>query len=442
MNASSEFRKIFSYNWLKKLFINEIRYKSARGIDHISTIAFEARLKENLTIIYRKTHDGTYRFSQYREKLISRGSERIPRVISIPTVRDKLVQKGLAEILEAVYGSQLPLLHGIISDVISAYTSGLYNSFLRVDVKDFYPSIVHANLLRQLKKKIRKKEILFLIENAISQITVARPSKINKKINSKGVPQGLSISNILANIYFSTIDANYATNPTFRYFRFVDDILVLCNQDELNPIRSKLDNDCTELGLYLHDEGEKSSKSTSGNIIDGFDYLGYTFLNGKISVRKKSIYKLHDSIISLFTAYKYSNTKDIEFLTWVLNIRITGCVFNKSKYGWLFFFSQINDLSLLGELDHFVQAQLLRFDITGLKPKSFIRSYYEIIKNLSKTSYIPNFDKFSVIQKQRILTDVFKMRNPPTAPHEVIYQFNKKMYKTVGELEKDLGQTS
>jgi hypothetical protein len=187
---------------------------------------------------------------------------------------------------------------------------------------------------------------------------------------------------------------------------------------------------------------DNTLKSRSGKIVDGFSYLGYEFKNSKIAVRKKSVDRLRESIIKLLTNHKYSNTKDNDFLEWALNIRITGCIFNKSKYGWLFFFSQIDDLSLLGDLDHFTKTQLTRFHINGINPKTFLRAYHELTKNLSKSSYIPNFDKLTTAEKQRILVDVFKYKNPPTMLHEIEYEFKRKIYKTVKELEKDLGGTS
>lgn len=442
MAAFRDFRKYFSKSGLKKLYIEEIRYKSARGIDHVSNLTFEGKLTENLDVIQRKVHNGTYQFSQYREKLISRGAKRTPRVISIPTIRDKLVQKALAEILKSSFGKQIPFLHDIIKDAISTYRSGLYKTVLRLDVEDFYPSILHDDLMRELRKKIRKKEVLQLISNAISRKTVSVPNRKDRNTTSEGVPQGLSISNILANIYLLPIDKKYSRDPKLKYYRYVDDILIFCDEADIATIRAEIDQDCKVRGLKLHKQEDNTSKSSVGTVADGFTYLGYEFKNSKITVRKKSINRLRESIISLLTNYKYSQTKNIDFLEWALNIRITGCIVDESKYGWLFFFSRINDLSLLGALDHFIQTQLKRFDISGLKTKTFLRTSFEMTKRLSKTTYIPNFDKFSIAEKQRLLTDVFKLRNPPTAPHEIEYQFKKVIYKTVRELERDLGRAS
>src|ERR1700690_3123816 len=237
MSASRDFIRLFSKKHLSEIYLNEIRFKSAQGLDHIGNQAFEDRLTENLEIIYRKVHDRTYRFSQYREKLLSPGADKYPRVISIPTIRDKLTQKAIAEVFRSTFGAKIPLLHSVLDEVISTYRAGLYTGVLRLDVKDFYPSIMHMFLFKEIRKKIKKGEILHLINNAISQQTVYRPDRNNKKLTNKGVPQGLSISNILANIYMSPLDNKYANISTIKYFRYVDDILVFCDIKDIKAVQ-------------------------------------------------------------------------------------------------------------------------------------------------------------------------------------------------------------
>lgn len=441
MSASKYFRQYFTKKELLEIYDNDIRYKSARGVDRISNRLFKDRVGENIDIIYRKVHNGSYQFSQYREKLLSRGANRKPRVISIPTIRDKITQKAIAKILDSLFGEKTPFLHRIINDVITTYQSGLYQSVLRLDVKNFYPSIEHNLLMNKVSKKIRKKELLHLISNAISQRTVARPNKKDKRKNTKSVPQGLSISNILANIYLLDMDDKYSSISTIQYHRYVDDILIFCQQSDVSQIQVEITKDCMDLGLILHpvDNPKKSSVTT---ITDNFSYLGYYFTEKKVTVRKQSVERFRESLIRVFTNYKYSKTQDTDFLKWALNLRITGCVFNESKYGWMFFFSQINDRALLGELNYFVRKQMKRFNITQFKPKSFIRTYHEITKNLSNTTYIPNFDNFSAAEKRKTLADIFKDYQPSMTEQEVEYQFNRRIYKTVKELERDVSRPS
>jgi RNA-directed DNA polymerase len=441
MSASKYFSQYFTKKKLLEIYDDDIQYKSARGVDRISNRIFKERVEENIDIIYRKAHNGSYQFSQYREKLLLRGAKRNPRVISIPTIRDKITQKAITKILDLLFRAQTPFLHGIINEVITTYRSGLYQNVLRLDVKNFYPSIQHDFLMDKVGKKIRKKELLHLIRNAISQRTVAIPNKKDKGKNDIGVPQGLSISNILANIYLLEMDDKYSRVSTIRYFRYVDDILIFCQQNDVDRIGTEITDDCLKLGLELHPMGNPL-KSSVTDITDGFTYLGYDFTSSNITVRKKTVDRFRESLIKILTNYKYSETKDLEFLKWAINLRITGCVFNESKYGWVFFFSQIDDLSLLGKLDYFVKKQMKRFDITEFKPKTFLRTYHETTKNLSNTTYIPNFDGLSVAEKHKMLVDIFKYEHPLMTQQEIEYQFRRRIYKTVKELERDISRDS
>ena len=309
MSASSEFRKIFSKRNLFELYFTSVRYKGAVGIDRINTESFENNLEENIDIIYRKSRSGNYRFTKYREKLISRGHNKFPRIISLPTMRDKLTLKALFELLAKIYSPSFPILHKIINEISILYKSLKYNSFVRLDIKDFYPSINHALLIKEINKKIRKKGIIHLLRNAISQPTVESSDNKNSVKSNIGVPQGLSVSNILANIYMSPIDLKYNNcDPSYKYFRYVDDILILCNERNKSGIINQITKDINDIGLILHNESEDSSKMSSGNISDGISYLGYTFHDNIISVRKKSLIHLRESIIKLFTKCSFHFT--------------------------------------------------------------------------------------------------------------------------------------
>lgn len=442
MSASSEFKKIFQEDILEDIYFTSIKFKSAVGIDRVNAKSFESDLKNHISIICRKSLDGTYAFSKYREKLISRGAKRYPRVISIPTMRDKLALKALFEVLFSVYGSNSPYLHKIIDDVSRAMMEGKFDGVLRLDVKDFYPSIRHDLLLNQISKKIRKKEILHLVKDAISKQTVVKASSQKKIYNTTGMPQGLSISNILANVYMQPIDRKYQRRRSMLYFRYVDDILVLCKQKGIECIKNEIINDCKNIGLTIH--SDDPAKICEGKVCSGFSYLGYVFNGSLVTVRKKSLDNLRDSIIKILTNYKYSEKHATKLLNWTLNTRITGCIFNETKYGWMFFFSQINDMQLLSSLDHFVKKQLIRFGLTPqkIKIKKFTRAYQEITKNLKKSKYVPNFDETTLKEKREILRDIFGIKAKRMNEYEIEYQFRKKIFRTVKDLERDLGRPS
>ncbi len=442
MSASIFSKRVFTKEKLKDLYYSSVRFKTAVGIDKINKKKFENNLEENINVIYYKVRNGSYKFSRYREKLILRGRNKFPRVVSIPTIRDKLTLKALYEILSKVYENETPFVHRIIKDVSTSLNENEYNGVIRLDVKNFYPSINHDILFNQIRKKIRNKDIIKLINCAITQSTVDKSIKNKNEQNSIGVHQGLSISNILANIYFLPIDKKYSKKDSLKYFRYVDDILILCNFNNIVNIKEEFIEDCKELELELH--SDDTEKFESCLISNGFTYLGYVFNSAVITVRKKSIDHMRETIIKLFTNYKYSDNHDINKLKWVIDLRITGCIFNETKYGWLFFFSQINDFQLLNSLDHFIKKQMIRFgiDSSKIKFKRFIRTFHEITKNLSNTSYIPNFDKILISDKRIILRDIFGLKTKNMKSDEIEYHFNRNIYKTVKDLEKDLARAS
>jgi len=54
------------------------------------------------------------------------------------------------------------------------------------------------------------------------------------------VPQGLSISNLLSSLYLGDIDTAFGEIPDIDYFRFVDDILIICEDQEVDVLKKKL----------------------------------------------------------------------------------------------------------------------------------------------------------------------------------------------------------
>lgn len=368
-----------------KLLLNEI-YSSfsdvqAVGIDGTSKEKFDEILDNKLSLIQRKIENNTYDFSFYKQKLIVKSMNKT-REISIPTLRDKLVIKYLDFYIRDKF-------EDITKNILNAQqiikkvkdSKNKYDSFIKVDIQNFFPSINHEILVNKLKSKIDDETILNLITKVITQSTVDvnTPFKQRIKYNNKvGVPQGLSISGLLSEIYLFDLVQKYSKKDNLEFFRYVDDVLIFCKKSDIEEITKSLKSDFEDLKLTIHDFAINSNKSSFGNINEPFEFLGYKFEDELRSVRETSIQKMYSNISKIFTLYKnkkYSSKE--EFIT-RLNLKITGCVIDGKKYGWISFFSLINDYTLLFMLDKFVEKSCKNFNINYEEIKKFSRAIYEI----------------------------------------------------------------
>lgn len=275
-----------------------------------------------------------------------------------------------------------------VSAIKTAIGSEDYDAFLKLDVKQFFPSLDHEILLAKLKEKISDPQVISLLKKVLNR-------------SKEGIAQGLSIASVLAAIYVNEIDNDFKYRSNIRYFRFVDDILILCKSSDAKQIESDIQKQMLDLKLELHalDVGGKSEIGQLKQ--DELQYLGFVFHGDKVSVRKASVERLRNRLIQLVSGFKHEypsyKKADLDELFRQLNLKITGCLYKDRTYGWLFFFHQVNDLTLLHQLDWFVIKILKQNGIPykNSKVKSFVKSYFEIYalkpERLDPNTYIPSF---------------------------------------------------
>ena len=137
------------------------------------------------------------------------------------------------------------------------------------------------------------------------------------------------------------------------------------------------------------------------------------------------------------------NGENVGYLQWKLNLRITGFILERHKYGWLFFYSQITDESLLFHLDDVVQRLIKRYKLEDkIKVKRFVRTYNEMRRALHTTKYIPNLDELSLDDKRKILSDIYRMDLSGKDERFVEIQFRRVMKREIRDIEKDIENIS
>lgn len=465
MESCPQFDQEFSEEKLLEIYHKNVAQTSAIGIDRLGREQFEKQLGKHVGVLFQKANSGAYLFSQYKEKLISKGAKKFPREISIPTFRDRIALRALCNVLHDIFGSDLSLKipQAVIHEIKECIRTGEYQFFAKLDIQEFYPSIDHGLLLDRVKAKIDDEKLLRLLNSAIKTPTVPFPNKEAGE-NQAGVPQGLAVSNILAEIHLASFDKNYIGSDGIRYFRYVDDILVLSKVEPAALVEEMRIRLLSEHKLKAHPLEKGGTKTVCGSLNSTFYFLGYEFRNQRCLAKKESVKRLEDSLADIFTTYKYKlqkiNSQSLDAITrqykfkvarnilmWRVNLRVTGCLFENARKGWVFYFSQIDEdhLEQLWMLDRTVGNLLQRFNLpSDCQAKSFVRTFFETKRrNPTANSYIPNFDTTSIDQQRVILSSYFGMAHlDEWSDTQIQAEFSKRIRRATKELELDIQDIS
>jgi RNA-directed DNA polymerase len=454
ISAAKVFDEKFRKKHLVEVFTSRISESGVIGIDRVRASSFSERLDDEVDLILKRVQSGGYRFTAYKEKLISKGAGSHPRQISIPTVRDRLVLRSLCDCLGEIFPDRkLRLPHTVIESLASALSSGKYKEFAKIDLQGFYPSIPHKLIGTSIWRRARKPQLRGLIEKAIRTPTVpeARGQK-GAPPSTRGVPQGLAISNLLAEIAMEKFDDEFRNISGIWYSRYVDDILVLTAEGRAEDVACQMIHRLKKMGLTAHPPGP-GSKTRIAPLTESFSFLGYEISGSEVRVKRDSVLRFESSVARILTAYihkvkeaktKVDRERALAYCKWKLNLRISGCVFRGKRLGWVAYFSQITTTAQLRGLNYTVAKLISRFKLDGeIKPKSLIKTFYELKRKAGGDSgYIPNFDSLTPSQKRERLAMWLGDRVVGMTDEKVDRILAVKISKAVKDLEADIAQTS
>ena len=441
---------------LTVLYENKYKNSKSKGLDKVNCLNFK---KDNeLSIINRKVLDSSYVFTPYLEILKLKGRFKLPRLISVPTLRDRITLLALKEYLHDKFPESVnrKLPNNYIKDLkryIKASNSKEDIHYIKLDIKNFYDRINRTILIDILKKKNIDNLAIELIKKAISTPTIpVSTKKLNygNFISEKGIPQGLAISNILAQIYLYEFDQDIKKR-NFFYQRYVDDIIIL-NQGDITQYRNKnIEKSLNKLDLELNEE-----KTERNSLKTNFTFLSYDIGANNISIAENNIEKFIKRIAGKFTWFRNNLNNQELRPNWIktderleeifieeLNDSITGIISKEKNYGWIFYFSEISDLSLLFKLDKIIQSFFLNdkhFKVIPKNLKKLVRTYY-VISYDKKKNYLSNYDNYNSVKRKREFLTFRGKLNPNSyySDDEIINIFKKYQNKQLYNVEKDIG---
>ncbi|CAH6847696.1 putative RNA-directed DNA polymerase [Vibrio chagasii] len=261
----------------------------------------------------------------------------------------------------------------------------------------------------------------------------------------QGVPQGLSISNILAEIYLKDLDEKFSCRESNTYNRYVDDVLVFSTENRPIGLLDEMINEFSSLSLTCHPYDEIGSKTQINTLNKEFDFLGYYIKNRKLTVKKESVLRVENSIAKIINSHKYISDARASITQNKLNLRVTGCIFEGKRRGWLFYYSQMEDDTILYKLDNTVGKLLRQAKLDGaIKPKKFSKAFYECSRHkLNNHKYIVNFDGYSISEKRSLLSQFMDDVKVTALNNDVVNSlFSKRVKHLVKDLEEDIRENS
>lgn len=274
-------------------------------------IEFDKNYDQNIADIYRELATNTYQTSPYKHRTIY---ERKEREISILPYRDRVVQHAIMNILEPMFVSVFTrdtysCIKGrgvhLASKVLQKYMTDTEGTLycLKVDIKKFYPNVDNGILKSMLRKKIKDREMLQLLDGIID--------------SAPGLPIGNYLSQYLSNFYLSYFDHWLKEECKVKYYlRYADDIVIL-HQDK-NYLHGLFDR----IQRYLYDNLKLSLKPNRGPFPTslGIDFGGYVHYPTHVLMRKtiKQAFarairakKSKESIASYLGWAKHCNSKHL-----------------------------------------------------------------------------------------------------------------------------------
>jgi group II intron reverse transcriptase/maturase len=316
-----QFYSIAHLMTVEKLYeaFRSLRKNASAGIDGVTYAEYETNAEENIRQLHGRLVAGKYQAQPLRRVYIPKENGK-QRPISIPSLEDKIVQKVVVDLMNAIYEQDFldcsygfrpgRSQHQALEEVGRVICTRPTGWILELDIQSYFDKIVRGILIEMVEKRVSDGSVLRLIQKWI-KVGVIEDGKL--LMSETGTGQGQPISPLLANIYLHhVLDVWFeeVVKPRLKgeayEIRFADDaILCFQHREDAEKVMRVLPKRFEKFGLTLHPEktrliefGRYAARNAKkqGKRPATFDFLGLTHLcarslKGKFTVHVRTMAK-------------------------------------------------------------------------------------------------------------------------------------------------------
>lgn len=304
---------------LRKSFF-ELKKKAAPGIDGVTWWDYRETLEERLPKLHEEIQKGSYRAKPVLRTYIQK-DDGGQRPLGVTTVEDKLVQQAVCTVIQQIYEADFIGFsygfregrgqHNALDALTTAITSRRISWVLDADLKSFFDTIPHDQLLKLIELRVADNRILRLIRKWL-KTGYSEDGILHRQ--TIGTPQGSVISPLLANIYLHYVLDLWVEHERKMHpygdiviVRYADDfVLGFQRKDEAEHFLKRLKERLSSFGLTLHPEKTRliefgrfaatNRKRRAQEKPEKFNFLGFTHIcsvstKGRFWIKRVTIRK-------------------------------------------------------------------------------------------------------------------------------------------------------
>jgi RNA-directed DNA polymerase len=339
--------KVYKRDNLLSAFREVAVNRGAPGVDQVTIEDFTADLVRNVDKLEQQLREGDYRPQAIKRVHIPKPGSTETRPLGIPTVRDRVVQNALRHVLEPILERQFAehsygfRPHRGCKDAlrrVDRLVKDGYKYTVDVDLKSYFDTIPHEQLVTELRKYVADNSVIGLVEKFLQANVL---DGLDSWTPTAGAPQGAIISPLLSNLYLNDLDHLMASSG-YHMTRYADDLVIQCRtREEAEAALAMVRAWTAQRGLTLHPTKTKVVHVD----VEGFEFLGYRFIKHRRFPRQKSLGKFKETIRG-----KTGRTNGHSLLAIIADV-------NRTLRGWYAYFKHSRK-TVFPDLDGWVRMRL------------------------------------------------------------------------------------